>query len=183
MDFSFGVISTKVRISEIWDWTGRCVYYPLFLKLSASSRKESIDHFIKEIDLSVFLPNSRKCSDRSTVVGNKGLEPLASSMWRRHSTNWVNCPFWSEWEDLNFRPLEPHSSALPNCATPRYTTILSCFQPPFGSRTLELYHYLKKISTVFTVFSEQVISKIKKQKNKRLTLLILYDKIPTVVES
>ncbi len=26
---------------------------------------------------------------------------------------------WSEWEDLNFRPLEPHSSALPNCATPR----------------------------------------------------------------
>ena len=28
--------------------------------------------------------------------------------------------FWSEWQESNLRPLEPHSSALPNCATPRY---------------------------------------------------------------
>ena len=27
--------------------------------------------------------------------------------------------FWSGREDSNFRPLEPHSSALPGCATPR----------------------------------------------------------------
>ncbi len=26
---------------------------------------------------------------------------------------------WSEREDSNLRPLEPHSSTLPNCATPR----------------------------------------------------------------
>ena len=26
--------------------------------------------------------------------------------------------FWSEWRESNSRPLEPHSSALPNCATP-----------------------------------------------------------------
>ena len=25
---------------------------------------------------------------------------------------------WSGWEDSNLRPLEPHSSTLPNCATP-----------------------------------------------------------------
>ena len=25
---------------------------------------------------------------------------------------------WSEWQESNLRPLEPHSSALPNCATP-----------------------------------------------------------------
>ena len=25
---------------------------------------------------------------------------------------------WSEWRESNSRPLEPHSSALPNCATP-----------------------------------------------------------------
>ena len=31
---------------------------------------------------------------------------------------------WSEWGDLNSRPLEPHSSTLPNCATPRYKIIL-----------------------------------------------------------
>jgi hypothetical protein len=29
------------------------------------------------------------------------------------------CLFWSGREDLNLRPLEPHSSALPVCATPR----------------------------------------------------------------
>jgi hypothetical protein len=28
--------------------------------------------------------------------------------------------FWSGREDLNLRPLEPHSSALPDCATPRH---------------------------------------------------------------
>ena len=27
--------------------------------------------------------------------------------------------YWSGREDLNLRPLEPHSSALPDCATPR----------------------------------------------------------------
>ncbi len=27
-------------------------------------------------------------------------------------------PLWSEWRDLNPRPLDPQSSALPNCATP-----------------------------------------------------------------
>src|SRR5207249_3286450 len=27
--------------------------------------------------------------------------------------------FWSGREDSNLRPLEPHSSALPDCATPR----------------------------------------------------------------
>ena len=28
-------------------------------------------------------------------------------------------PLWSERQESNLRPLEPHSSALPNCATPR----------------------------------------------------------------
>jgi hypothetical protein len=34
---------------------------------------------------------------------------------------------WSGREDLNFRPLEPHSSALPDCATPRHKKhLLTC---------------------------------------------------------
>ena len=32
---------------------------------------------------------------------------------------------WSEWQESNLRPLEPHSSALPNCATPGYVKIIS----------------------------------------------------------
>ena len=28
---------------------------------------------------------------------------------------------WSEWQDSNLRPLGPEPSALPNCATPRWT--------------------------------------------------------------
>ena len=31
---------------------------------------------------------------------------------------------WSEWRDSNSRPLEPHSSTLPSCATPRLKTYL-----------------------------------------------------------
>ena len=35
---------------------------------------------------------------------------------------------WSGREDLNFRPLEPHSSALPDCATPRLRKLsLTCW--------------------------------------------------------
>lgn len=30
----------------------------------------------------------------------------------------LTAPVWSEWRESNSRPLEPHSSALPNCATP-----------------------------------------------------------------
>ena len=33
-------------------------------------------------------------------------------------TSPVELVFWSEWRESNSRPLEPHSSALPNCATP-----------------------------------------------------------------
>ena len=33
-------------------------------------------------------------------------------------------PIWSEWRDSNSRPLEPHSSTLPSCATPRLKTYL-----------------------------------------------------------
>ena len=35
-------------------------------------------------------------------------------------------PTWSEWRDLNPRPLRPERSTLPNCATPRnIVTIVS----------------------------------------------------------
>ena len=36
----------------------------------------------------------------------------------------------SGWEDSNFRPLEPHSSTLPNCATPRYSVRSRAFLSP-----------------------------------------------------
>ena len=32
---------------------------------------------------------------------------------------------WSEWRDLNPRPLAPHASALANCATPRRANVLA----------------------------------------------------------
>ena len=35
--------------------------------------------------------------------------------------------FWSEWQDLNLRHLDPQSSALPNCATPRCLIIILQF--------------------------------------------------------
>ena len=39
----------------------------------------------------------------------------------RHDTKkaGLTCLLWSEWRDLNSRPLGPEPSALPNCATPR----------------------------------------------------------------
>ena len=37
---------------------------------------------------------------------------------QQKKTSSVELVFWSEWRESNSRPLEPHSSALPNCATP-----------------------------------------------------------------
>ena len=41
------------------------------------------------------------------------------SQWIKKSTGRNLSIFWSGWQELNLRPLEPHSSALPSCATPR----------------------------------------------------------------
>ena len=45
----------------------------------------------------------------------------------RHTNKKSPQPFgwglWSEWRESNSRPLEPHSSALPNCATPGRTEL------------------------------------------------------------
>ena len=40
---------------------------------------------------------------------------------------------WSEWEESNFRPHEPHSCALPNCATPRYASSIDAIYIGRGS--------------------------------------------------
>ena len=42
---------------------------------------------------------------------------------------------WSEWRESNSRPLEPHSSALPNCATPGYAGGLAISMVYYSSRS------------------------------------------------
>lgn len=62
------------------------------------------------------------------LVGVRRLELLASCSLSKRATNLRYTPLlsclsflrkWSEWGDLNSRPLAPEASALPNCATPR----------------------------------------------------------------
>ena len=43
---------------------------------------------------------------------------------------------WSEWRESNSRPLEPHSSALPNCATPGYAGGLAISMVYYSSRSV-----------------------------------------------
>ena len=52
---------------------------------------------------------------------------------------------WSGWRDLNSRPLEPHSSTLPSCATPR--------RPICFNRAREIVYLLcYGLSIVFSPF-------------------------------
>ena len=46
---------------------------------------------------------------------------VVSSKKKRDS---LSCPVWSECRDSNSRPLEPHSSAIPNFATPGSLLVL-----------------------------------------------------------
>ncbi len=52
------------------------------------------------------------------VSAHQGRAPKKRAGWldRRPAHFFMH---WSGREDLNLRPLEPHSSALPDCATPR----------------------------------------------------------------
>ena len=45
---------------------------------------------------------------------------LTARRFSLKKTKSYNLVFWSEWRESNSRPLEPHSSALPNWATPGY---------------------------------------------------------------
>ena len=61
-------------------------------------------------------------------------EPPVNPQKRRHTAKrQENSPgfsaggVWSEWRESNSRPLEPHSSALPNCATPGCHAKATCY--------------------------------------------------------
>ena len=58
---------------------------------------------------------------------------------------------WSGWEDSNLRPLEPHSSTLPSCATPRqkhylttevYYSSICLLCQSFYCNSVKLYHFM-----------------------------------------
>ena len=108
-------------------------------------------------NLPILLPYFRPHSLRIHYAGRK--RPLGRGALRAqihpgygtgvpanpHEQRKIPRPFsrgiWSEWRESNSRPLEPHSSALPNCATPGH-----CRQ---GGRQIILYPPRGVLSTVF----------------------------------
>ena len=68
---------------------------------------------------------------------------------------------WSEWRESNSRPLEPHSSALPNCATPGRTG-------------------LSQISLSIITDCAENVNTLPHKKLRILTFLILMDYAATV---
>ena len=65
--------------------------------------------------------DEHKCEDRLKEENGTGkADPVFDRIDRTYYV-------WSGREDLNLRPLEPHSSALPDCATPRRKKILLTF--------------------------------------------------------
>ena len=61
---------------------------------------------------------------------------------------------WSGWRDLNSRPLEPHSSTLPSCATPSRSTA-NRILPQFPWRVNPLFqNYFPPVSGGFGLCRE-----------------------------
>ena len=63
----------------------------------------------------------------------------------------MNQPFCSECRDSNSRPLEPHSSAIPNFATPGYFVLLS----PVSWRLRYINIQFSKMQALFFIFSKK----------------------------
>ena len=81
----------------------------------------------------------KKFSTRFAVMGQV---PFNLSLKEKDSTFVKPFLFWSEWRDLNPRPLRPERSTLPNCATPRKNPIeLNLINIPY------VLYYLNKIKS------------------------------------
>ena len=64
---------------------------------------------------------------------------------KKAETAFAASAFWSECRDSNSRPLEPHSSAIPNFATPG-------FMLAFPERLSILAHIVRKCKHYFSIF-------------------------------
>ena len=63
---------------------------------------------------------------------------------------------WSEWRESNSRPLEPHSSALPNCATPGRTGLsrISLYIITDRAENVNTLHHKKLRILTFLIFMD-----------------------------
>ena len=95
---------------------------------------------------------------RSPLCRSRNLAPADDSPPRTHSDQHFS--YWSGWRDLNPRPLDPQSSALPNCATARErVTVVRRRTASFGrciieggstgpqARSLQMIHWIIWTST------------------------------------
>ena len=66
---------------------------------------------------------------KSAVKTPKVGKMLTSIQTQIFLTDWFERENWSGRQDLNLRPLDPQSSALPDCATPRRGRIINLSRP------------------------------------------------------
>ncbi len=81
---------------------------------------------------------------KSFFIKNNGFSTIFLSK-KKAETGKLFLLSWSECRDSNSRPLEPHSSAIPNFATPGF-----CLRP--ADRHSILAHHTGKCKHYFTVF-------------------------------
>ena len=93
-------------------WYWRCGAFYGFLITRPAQRNESI-HYVPQ-------DRSKTARKKERACGRfRSSEPPANPRYsNKKATSFSADGFWSEWRESNSRPLEPHSSALPNCATP-----------------------------------------------------------------
>ena len=93
-------------------WYWRCGAFYGFLITRPAQRNESI-HYVPQ-------DRSKTARKKERACGRfRSSEPPANPCYsNKKATSFSADGFWSEWRESNSRPLEPHSSALPNCATP-----------------------------------------------------------------
>ena len=132
-------------------WYWRCGAFYGFLIARPAQRNESI-HYVPQDRSKTARKKERACGRFRTS------EPPANPHYsNKKATSLSADGFWSEWRESNSRPLEPHSSALPNCATP------GCLLVVHQRRCL-LYREVIEMSTEnlwFFVFNKNIFNNIK----------------------
>ncbi len=100
-----------------------------------------------------FRRGGKPCALRSLCIRRPGCALAAGCFSNPCQQQKSHQPFgwwlWSEWRESNSRPLEPHSSALPNCATPGYAALSRSARYIIATDPLIVKTFLPKKSDFF----------------------------------
>ena len=152
-----------------WDWTNQVIFKLLLQKQKNGGTQPCQSKFSQNISYSVSVERCRlqykryficKKISHSTRIQHVWMTGKIRRHWKRQKVpifdhfGQKSELFWSECRDSNSRPLEPHSSAIPNFATPGCLLVAVAL----AVSSIIIAHLLTECKPFFEIFRKNFLS-------------------------